>query len=86
MAGVTNKKCQMCNGDLIDNSNKKKDAPKIQTEVNRCKKCKDCKDCLKQQTNAIGLQISKEDLEQYKQMFMMFDKVGPYKVNFNNCN
>ena len=76
MAGVTNKKCQMCNGDIIENSNKKKELPQPLTWESRCKKCKDCKDCLKQQANGIGIQISKEDLEQYKQMFMMFDKVN----------
>lgn len=72
---VNGKKCPMCNSNLNNLSSHGK--PK---EVS-CERCKDCNSCsIKSSTNALG-SLSTEDLEKFKQMFMMFDKDGDGTVS-----
>merc|ERR1719471_2658749 len=77
------KKCPMCNTSIVENKSKQTEAqvqPKLEE---RCLKCKNCSDCLKIRQTKSGshLKITQEEVEHYKQMFMMFDKDGDGTVS-----
>ena len=63
------KKCPMCNTFVI-NKPKPGEAPPP------CLRCANCDQCAKNSAKGnLASSISNEDLENFKQMFMMFDKV-----------